>query len=194
MNPIASNVAAIPRSDFPSARSLRARVTVARATSFAASIASRPPVRRRFAPSRYDVAVRPAFRLSLVVFGLAAIAYGTATLTGRWLGTPPWWEREAEGYNRSLEQLLVGEGTLAIPNYVPGDPRWDASIAKYVNPDGVGYRDALDPKSRREIEQYLAEQLRRGGREWISGGIVAAGLALAAFVAWPRRRRRVATT
>ena len=31
------------------------------------------------------------------------------------------------------------------------------------------------------------------GREWISGGVVAAGVGLAAFGAWPRRRRPPAT-
>ena len=31
-------------------------------------------------------------RLAAVVLGLAAVVYGTASLTGGWLGTPPWWE------------------------------------------------------------------------------------------------------
>lgn len=32
-----------------------------------------------------------ALRLALVVVGLAAALYGSASLTGGWLGTPPWW-------------------------------------------------------------------------------------------------------
>jgi hypothetical protein len=32
------------------------------------------------------------------------------------------------------------------------------------------------------------------GREWVSGGIAGAGLALTTFGAWPRRRRPPATT
>lgn len=31
-------------------------------------------------------------RLSLVALGLALAIYGTASLTGGWLGTPPWWD------------------------------------------------------------------------------------------------------
>lgn len=30
-------------------------------------------------------------RLTLVVLGLALTVYGTASVTGGWLGTPPWW-------------------------------------------------------------------------------------------------------
>ena len=44
---------------------------------------------------RYDAAVRGPVRIALVVLGLAAFDYGTASLTGGWLGTPPRWEREA---------------------------------------------------------------------------------------------------
>jgi hypothetical protein len=38
--------------------------------------------------------VRPVARLSLVAVRLAVAVYGTASLTGGWLGTPPWWWRE----------------------------------------------------------------------------------------------------
>ena len=31
-------------------------------------------------------------RLALVVIGLALAVYGTASLSGGWLGTPPWWD------------------------------------------------------------------------------------------------------
>jgi len=31
-------------------------------------------------------------RAAFAVVGLAAIVYGAASLTGGWLGTPPWWE------------------------------------------------------------------------------------------------------
>lgn len=187
MNPIASNVAAIPRSDFPSARSLRARVTVARATSFAASIASRPPVRRRFAPSRYDVAVRPAFRLSLVVLGLAAVVYGTATLTGDWLGTPPWWERAAPMTPFAWLHLHFE------PEYVPEVPLSRPRFGSGSQPTGIWEHFGVTFERQKELHS-LAEARAplhvepRPGREWISGGVVAAGLALVAFAAWPRRR------
>ena len=34
------------------------------------------------------------FRVGLVVPGAAVAVYGAASLTGGWLGTPPWWERD----------------------------------------------------------------------------------------------------
>jgi hypothetical protein len=43
-------------------------------------------------------------RLALVVVGLAAVVYGTANLTGGWLGTPPWWG----GNPQDAVELLVG--------------------------------------------------------------------------------------
>jgi hypothetical protein len=33
-------------------------------------------------------------RILLATLGLAAAVYATASLTGGWMGTPPWWERE----------------------------------------------------------------------------------------------------
>lgn len=34
--------------------------------------------------------MRPWFRTSLAVVGLSAAVYACASLTGGWLGTPPW--------------------------------------------------------------------------------------------------------
>ncbi len=34
-----------------------------------------------------------AIRIGLVVLGVGMAVYGAASLTGGWLGTPPWWER-----------------------------------------------------------------------------------------------------
>jgi hypothetical protein len=36
--------------------------------------------------------MRRPVRLALVVVGLAVAVYGVASLTGGWLGTPPWWD------------------------------------------------------------------------------------------------------
>ena len=65
--------------------------------------------------------------------------YGAASLTGGWLGMPPWWQHD-------LTINVVGEYRLDVP---------------------------------------LA------GREWISGAVVAAGLAIVAVGAWPQRRTGV---
>jgi len=73
-------------------------VTAARSASFTASSPPSPtrdpigtPPGTGLAQTRYDLAVRLAIRLAIVGFGLAGVVYGTAALTGGWLGTPPWW-------------------------------------------------------------------------------------------------------
>ena len=100
-------------------------------------------------------------RLSLVALGLAAAVYGTASLTGGWLGTPPWY------------QPPVGYGYRGA-----NDPYLD----RYGNPV---------PDLRSTAERALANI---GSRSYDGGPImdaivVAAGLALAVFGVWPRRRR-----
>ncbi len=91
--------------------------------------------------------VKP-LRIALFVVGLAMAVYGTASLTGGWLGEPPWLEREV-----SIEEFV--------------EHRYGVSLASPTYPRTV-----------------LVE---REGREWISGGVAAVGLALATFAAWPRR-------
>ena len=101
---------------------------------------------RGLAPLRYDLAVRAPLRTALVALGLAAAVYGTASLTGGWLGPPPWWERRA--------QLRMDDTDRLMP------PGFYHSPTSWIEP--------------------------LPGREWFSGGVVAAGLALAGFGAWPR--------
>ena len=42
--------------------------------------------------------MRRPLRLALGIVGLAAAVHGVASLTGGWLGTPPWWEHEVEKF------------------------------------------------------------------------------------------------
>ena len=107
---------------------------------------------------RYHPRVRPDVRIALITLGLAAALYGTASLTGGWMGTPPWWDRAQRWSDLKLHQDVEGVGFPHDGEMYPDPPR-----------GAVG----------------------REGREWISGGVVAAGLAVAAFGAWPRRRRAV---
>jgi hypothetical protein len=51
------------------------------------------PLNRRSARRSRVTGSRP-LRLSFVALGLALAVYGTSTLAGGWLGTPPWWETE----------------------------------------------------------------------------------------------------
>jgi hypothetical protein len=112
------------------------------------------PEENRIRPSRYgahaqyDLTVPSPTRLTAVVLGLAAVLYGTASLTGGWLGTPPWWERRTSLWFDDTDRLMP-------PGFYHSPTSW------------------VEPRS---------------GRERISGGVVATGLALAAFGAWPRRR------
>jgi hypothetical protein len=104
-----------------------------------------------------------AVRASLLALGLAAAVYGTASLTGGWLGAPPWWWTE----------------------YVV-----DPTAPVFLSPGSdFGFPPPADP-----AELLEDPGVARPGREWISGGVVAAGVALAGFGAWPRRRRPTATT
>lgn len=65
--------------DLPRASIVTRRGTIARLS------------RRRTRRQSSTVAVmRPAARVGLVVLGTAMAVYGVASLTGGWLGTPPW--------------------------------------------------------------------------------------------------------
>ncbi len=108
--------------------------------------------------------VKP-FRIVLVVGGLAVAIYGVASLTGGWLGTPPWWSREIRSAVTPSIELPSRQDTV-------GEDRSEVLVPY----------DRLDPTD-------LSRELRPG-REWISAGVAVAGLALAAFAAWPRRPKR----
>lgn len=98
-----------------------------------------------------------ALRLALGVLGLAVAVYGVASLTGRWLGDPPWWSREV----------------------LPGTPEWDDLWFAGAEPwPGGGLHGFREPCL---------------GRAWISLGVVVAGLGLATFAAWPRRKAGAAS-
>ena len=111
-----------------------------------------------------------AVRVGFVVLGAAMAVYGAASLTGGWLGAPPWWERTEIRYE--MEYGNVWE---------PGD------------------EELLKRYTIRELRQQKLARLRyevkvpRPGRVWWSAGVVAAGLALVAVGAWPRRRAGAAT-
>ena len=88
-------------------------------------------------------------RLALVALGLALAIYGASTLTGLWLGTPPWWDAAA------------------------------ASVAH------------LSEEARADlVDADLFVEWRRDGSSVV---VVLAGLALAVWGAWPRRRTPAVT-
>jgi hypothetical protein len=130
---------------------------------------SSPETANRATPAgrrRYDAPGRRHLRLALVVVGFTAAVYGVASLTGTWLGTPPWWEREmssAEEREAIVEDVYLRHGWAPKSREDPG--RWTVVL------------------------DSLATAVAKDGRAWISGGVVAVGLGLVAFGAWPRRRR-----
>lgn len=145
---------------------------------------------------------RTSVRVALLVVGLAAATYGIASLTGGWLGTPPWWEStstttKAAGFDRRgadpgdvvpwSETIIILSGfeppDAPITNHFIPDPT-DPAIP--TNATSWGQPTVAEGEPERGVDASHLEP--RDGREWISGGLVAAGLALAAFGAWPQRR------
>jgi hypothetical protein len=119
-----------------------------------------------------------ALRIALVVLGLAVGVYGVASLTGGWLGEPPWWttttrpkevQRIRDRFPEVLERVNAGVVSSGFDEW-----QADAKRARERWPSvGMSAGGAL--------------LWPRPGREWLSAGVLVAGLALAAFAAWPRR-------
>jgi hypothetical protein len=93
--------------------------------------------------ARIAPTVSKALRIALVGLGVGVALYGVASLTGEWLGTPPWW---------NIEETWI----------INGEPR----------------------------RIHGPVHVPRAGDAWWAAGVIAAGLALAAFAAWPRRSAR----
>src|SRR5436305_1871698 len=79
--------------------------------------------------------MRRSVRVVLAALGIAAAIYGAASLTGGWLGTPPWWqqtwvvERTWSAEGRIIDHFRV-EGQELNPNR-----EWDSG---YVIAAGLG--------------------------------------------------------
>jgi hypothetical protein len=53
-------------------------------------------------------------KIALVVLGLALALYGVASLTGGWLGEPPWWKTEFERMQDEFEAHQPRDGESRI--------------------------------------------------------------------------------
>ena len=117
---------------------------------------------------------RRPLRLALAALGFAAAVYGAASLTGGWLGTPPWWEQREVGAEWRPEHDWV-EPKGQIP---PGgfDVDRNFHLAQRVEVEAT-------PDGKRWSVMYF----NRDGREWVSAAVIATGLGLAAFVVRPRK-------
>ena len=113
-------------------------------------------------------------RGAAVVLGAAMAVYGAASLTGEWLGTPPWWEHEPTevGAWDGLARWAVEVGTRR-----DGAPAGPSLLGATLPATGSG--DAVPPLPRLRVP--------RAGRTAISAAVTAAGLALVVVGARPRR-------
>lgn len=108
--------------------------------------------------------MRPAIRIALIALGLAAALYGIASLTGGWMGTPPWWNVS----DRKMGRIVIDDRDTMMSNPGRLTPEEEAAC-EFAHP--------IPP---------------RPDREWISVDVVVAGVAVATLGGWPRRRDSVA--
>lgn len=150
--------------------------------------------------------MRRAVRIGLVALGAAMAVYGAASQTGGWLGTPPWWAH-ARTYTaadvesawcavwhcspRTVKRIREQRSSPPAARVTASSPgvagsAWPGEGWRWAEPDeSVQFEAAL--RSARP-ERGFAER-----RDSISGGLVAAGLALVAVAAWPRPRAKAAS-
>jgi hypothetical protein len=110
-------------------------------------------------------------RLLLAALGLAAVVYGAASLTGGWLGEPPWWTEwvpAASAYDKGpttyrARGVLYDIGSMPVDDFI-----------ERGTGDGPGGIIPVDLR------------LPRLGRELISAAVILAGLGLLAGAGWRR--------
>ena len=128
--------------------------------------------------------LRP-LRPILVFVGFAAMVYGTAFLTGGWLGTPPW---SVTTRDRGREE---SERTAKYNRYVDEyDAQWLVSIGpkfmfeKTYRPEAPPRLEAKDFAVPLRWTTWIPERSK-----WIPSHVIAVGWFLSAFsVALPRKR------
>jgi hypothetical protein len=110
--------------------------------------------------------------VAIASLGAVIAAYALASLTGCWLGKPPWWERDLDRWDESVVECRAEHHYERGPR-ISWTPELLADEAAYV---------------RSELDAARA----RPGRERISGALVAVGFAAAVVglaSAWPRRSK-----
>ena len=120
------------------------------------------------------VLVRRSLRVSLAVAGFAAAVYAAASLTGGWLGTPPWWAIQS-GFHGSI--MRDGEELKRLGDW-KYHPDQASEIEVVFTPEGDRTRVTLE---HRHIERFgaTAEALHEGVSRGWSGvlELYSAGLA-----------------
>ncbi|MBL9087618.1 MAG: hypothetical protein JNM10_10780 [Planctomycetia bacterium] len=127
--------------------------------------------------------MRVAARVGLVVVGIAMAVYGVASLTGGWLGTPPWWEkRESRG---ELLARRIDRSVFWVENWWDGhfDPveptrAEEALVERQLRPEARAFIVGDDPVAGERFAGAFGYTLRPA-RRWFSGVIVWIGFAMA---------------
>jgi hypothetical protein len=137
-----------------------------------------------------------AARRGSLLLGSALVVYGLASVTGVWLGMPPWWTTRTAPPELQAFRVEHAECWNSL-NRFPKEATAQERLALR------GERDKQIDVAQKRISELMAPirveiaeeggHWLRPGREWISGRVVAVGLGLVAFGAWPRRRRPVPT-
>jgi len=139
------------------------------------------PRRQRLpgAPARL---VASAPRVGMLLLGSALYVYAVASLTGAWLGEPPWWRThtppaEVQAFRARAHQHWYGHAKV--------DPIVARERSRAIEEEMARLREINpgDPVYRIDGAAYV-----RPGCEWFSVGVAAVGIALVGVGAWPRQR------
>jgi hypothetical protein len=115
---------------------------------------------------------RSGAQATVALVALAAAVYATASLSGGWLGTPPWWERwKPDPFHELSAAHLSGRTKLGVDQFF-----------RHMESQMAAGRWRLT-KTNDAVEVLVP----RESREAVSASIALAGFALFAVAAWPRR-------
>jgi len=142
-------------------------------------------------------------RLTLVVVGLAMAVYGVASLTGAWLGTPPWWvtyraldvEKLEHGavYAEYRSDYRAKYYARVEAPYFTLEDLSDASLIIEGGGSKELFRLRPDAPRRRPWEEFAVPvrwgRFVRPGWEWVGWILAKVGLLVVLAAVWPRGRR-----
>ena len=137
----------------------------------------------------YASSMRRAVRVGLVVLGAATAVYGAASLTGGWLGTPPWEDprpvlprprtnAEIARARQESDRIWKDVGS----NWASGVPLPDDTPAAH-KPSALGGSTADQP------DAHTAKYVRPWWHKWSGLSLCEVGVVALSIGAWPRRRR-----
>lgn len=119
--------------------------------------------------------LRRSLRLTLVVLGLALAVYGASTLTGGWLGVPPWWRWRHVTSEEVSRAWTLEDVVYATHGGSTAPSTWSGPV------------NVLPHQA--EADEIIVERIQRSSwPAWPGSVLVGVGVALAAWGAWSRQR------